>query len=155
MYYRIYDSGAEVSLLSESIWGHIRKRCPEKVLTPMKTRVNGWSDSVNSLNGVAEIMVKIKRSDEEEYGVPVGVTRDAELPCCFLLGNNFLTEYELHVDFDECTIRRKSQKDSEIIYSFAILEHIEEENTTVFWDRHIHKGVMRKLIDTKRNMIRI
>ena len=33
----IYDSGAEVSLLSGSVWKHIRRKCPEKVLTPVKT----------------------------------------------------------------------------------------------------------------------
>ena len=125
----IYDSGAEVSLLSGSVWEHIRRKCPEKVLTPVKTRVSGWSDSVNSLRGVVEILVKVKGSDEEEYGVPVGVTEDAELPCCLLLGNNFLAEYGLNVDFNECTIRRTFQRNSEIIHSFEIPEHIEEGET--------------------------
>ena len=115
----IYDSGSEVSLLSESVWEHIRRRCPEKVLTPVKTQVSGWSDSVNSLCGVVEILEKVKGSDEEEYGVPTGVTRDAELPCFLLLGNNN----------DECTKIRIFQKNSEIIHSFEIPEHIEEGNT--------------------------
>ena len=125
----IYDFGAEVSLLSESVWEHIKRKCPEKVLTPVKTRVSGWSDSVSSLRGVAEILVKIKGSDEEEYCVPVGVTRDTELPCCLLLGNNLLTEYGLDIDFDKCTIRRTCRENSEVIHSFEIPERIEEGNT--------------------------
>ena len=123
----IYDSGAEVSLITESVWEHIKIKCPEKVLTSVKTKVSGWSDSVKSLRGVAEILIKIKSTDEEEYSVPVGITKDSELPCCVLLGNNFLTEYGLTVDFGECVIRRSAREGSEIIHKFEIPECIEEE----------------------------
>ena len=80
----IYDLGAEVSLITESVWKHIKIKCPEKILILVKTKVSGWSDSVKSLCGVAEILIKVKSTDEEEYSVPVGITRDSELPCCVL-----------------------------------------------------------------------
>ena len=122
----IYYSGAEVSLITESVWKHIKIKCPEKVLTLVKTKVSGWSDSVKSLRGVTEILIKIKSTDEEEYSVPVGITKDSELPCCVLLGNNFLTEYDLTVDFGKCVIKRSCRKGSVIIHTY-IIPNVEEE----------------------------
>ena len=51
---------------------------PRESFDISKTKVSGWSDSVKSLRGRGEILIKIKSTDEEEYSVPVGITEDSD-----------------------------------------------------------------------------
>ena len=90
--------------MSDTVWEHLKQVHPEIVLTPVNATVRGWSKTVEALQGMVEVPIKVNNPTDEIFTIPVGIMKNDDLPCCLLLGNNFLDKYKFVINFRDCVI---------------------------------------------------
>ena len=98
----LIDSGAQVCLVSNDTWNKVKKG-DEIVHDAEGTSILGLGN--RSSNVVGWVNMKLKYSDDcvlSEF--PFAIVRDSILPCCLLLGLNFLNKFVSNVNFSNNTI---------------------------------------------------
>ena len=91
------DTGATYSLLSETVYEHIKDKCPP--LQPARVRLHGAGGQDIPLLGVATIHVKIAETTYH-YPVHVGGLKSVGL----LLGLDWLVDHSALLDFAKMTV---------------------------------------------------
>lgn len=107
----ILDTGAQVSLIAEDVWNKIKCRDGSLQLEDSGTRsLCGLSGSKTKVKGVVNLKITIKGIRTEET-LPFAVVPSDELPCCCLLGANFLSKNGITISLDSQGIHM-ADKDS-------------------------------------------
>ena len=94
----LVDTGAQVSLLRESEWKRVKRKCPElELLNQTGSVLHGIDRGKTSVVGVVELQIYMRGQKFKE--IPFAIVKDDHLGCCCLLGANFLTVNEIVVDY--------------------------------------------------------
>ena len=107
----LIDTGAQVSLLSETVWKEIKDS--DNTLE----MVNGDSIRLNSVGnwktpilGVVHLIPSILNIDFKGK-LPFAIVDEASMPCCCLLGANFLVQNNITVDFEKSLLNIEEEGD--------------------------------------------
>ena len=91
------DTGAQVSLISKGVYGAVKEE-RNLQMTERKEGIVGISRNRTDVAGIVFIRVKLL-SYEVENSVPFAIIEDGRMPCCCLLGANFLSSNNITIDY--------------------------------------------------------
>lgn len=92
------DTGAQVSVIDVTTWNKIKSDDDELELSSQKILV-GMSGGSTEVVGVAKIKLEINNQNTDAF--PFAIVQDSNLPCCLLLGLNYLKENKSIINFDK------------------------------------------------------
>ena len=95
----LVDTGAEVSVLSESVWKSGLERDPELMLQECQNKLSGFRKQKTNILGFVNLKLKLFsiQTDKDE-ALPFAVVKDKAIPCCLILGENFLSIKNIVLD---------------------------------------------------------
>ena len=130
----VLDTGAEISILEESIWNQIPQsvRGDICIQAPVKTVLQGLGNNRYPVKGMAVLGLETGTHDLGRF--PVAIVETGVLPCCLLLGQNFIKAKSLLLDFDRQEIQHHVDSGTCVIHSF----HENPETTSSLWMGCIH-----------------
>jgi transposase InsO family protein len=95
----LVDTGAQVSLISDRICRLLREEDSSLVVHDIVDRsVSGINNSKTSVLGILNLKPRMLEFEVREI-IPFAVVNEADMPCCCILGANFLARNEIVVDF--------------------------------------------------------
>ena len=86
----LIDSGAQVSLISQSMWKRVTNG--EANLNATTSTLRGITGQKTNFLGTADLRITFGNGEELE-SFPFAIVRDEMLPCCLLVGLNFLKHF--------------------------------------------------------------
>ena len=102
----LYDTGAQVSLMSERVYGELVERGSEAQLEGCRSILVGVGRNREEILGVVRVTLVL--NGQECDNMPFAVVRESSLPCCLLLGANFLSRNHISLDFQSNMITMNS-----------------------------------------------
>ena len=90
------DTGAQVSVIDEEIWNEIKK--DEMVEDSNWRQLSGMSGGVTEIIGVVKLKLAVSDMILEPFTFVI--VKQSKLPCCILLGLNFLKHNKANIDFN-------------------------------------------------------
>ena len=96
-YCALFDTGAQVSLLNEESYLQMKRENPCIKLDPCGESLVGLGNQEEKILGLVKICVHL-------YGMtvktmPFAVVEKGAIPCCMILGANFIVENSIELDF--------------------------------------------------------
>ena len=91
------DTGAQVSVIDEEVWEKIR-RGDEELRNPVPKELHGMGGASTSVIGTVCLQLK-DANDKLFCKMPFAVVKNSGIPCCLLLGLNFLSMNRSSLDF--------------------------------------------------------
>lgn len=92
----LIDTGSQVSIIGEDTWSKIKDRYRHEEIENIK--LLGIAGGSSNCNKVVNIQITI-----DDYEIPrtfpFCVVSEDSLPCCILLGINFLSEFDFNINF--------------------------------------------------------
>ena len=119
----IIDTGAEVSVVSESVWKKLVEQDQSLKMTPAKKeRLLGVGETSLNIEGIADLKLDILSVPLDDY-MPFAILKDEYLPSCAIIGANFLTKYRIVIDFNQKILYCTNSKGQEIIYPLKMQQN--------------------------------
>jgi len=110
----LLDTGAQISLISDRALEMIRQSDPEVAVRPASDKtVIGLNKSVTHILGVIDLKPAIF-GIVVEHSCPFAVVRQEALPCCFIIGANFISANAISLNFCEPRLQM-STSESEVV----------------------------------------
>ena len=114
----IIDTGAEVCLLNESLASIFKAKNPLIQTESARKEVIGGIGNVKiPVSTIIHLKLELAGVEFEE-AVPFAVVEDDAMPCCSIIGSNFIKRNKIIVDYDEQTLYAKGSDSKEIICPF-------------------------------------
>ena len=111
----LIDTGAQVSLVSDRVYKLINEDDNNIVLEDVIDRnVKGINSSETAINGYVKLRPRILNL-EVKSTTPFAVIKENDMPCCCILGANFLVNNGIVIDFIKDNINIENE-DSSLIY---------------------------------------
>uniref|UniRef100_A0A6A7FN12 RNA-directed DNA polymerase n=1 Tax=Hirondellea gigas TaxID=1518452 RepID=A0A6A7FN12_9CRUS len=96
----LLDSGAQVSLISETAWNIIKSNNKEIEMVKCNSRLSGVGNFQTKVLGLVKLKLKLINTDTEEE-FPFAIVEESLIPCCCVLGINFIKANKIILDFNE------------------------------------------------------
>lgn len=94
----LIDTGAQVSLMSEFVWNSLKNDNIKLEMWQCTNSLKGVGKSETDVIGCVNLKLKLLDKEMNEE-IPFAVVRESAMPCCFLLGANFLAKNNITIDF--------------------------------------------------------
>ena len=96
----LLDSGAEISLIAESALNSVRRAAPVIILREIVGNAIGFSGDEYIIDETVELTFRIGLV-EIDKPFKFAIVKDKCIPCCVLLGLNFMEYYNCDLDFSK------------------------------------------------------
>lgn len=101
----LIDTGSQVCIITDKMFTLIKENNPNISLrNAYNHRVAGINSNETRIIGVVDLEPCL--SDQRVlHSIPFAVVKEIDLPCCCILGVNFLSRAKITVDFDHSVLR--------------------------------------------------
>ena len=113
----LLDTGAQVSLMSMNVYERLIKVEPGLELKSCDSMLIGVGSSREKPLGYVEVCLFMNGTMTE--CMPFAVVKTESIPCCFLLGANFLAKNRLEIDFSKSMILHKRGEMEKFVIGIA------------------------------------
>ena len=127
----LMDTGAQISVITENIWNILKSRDNNLSLEATKSNIVGVGNQRNKILGVVNLspdLFDIKLESE----IPFAVIRSEIIPYCCILGNNFIKQAKIIIDFDAQAVSSEIIDEETRWYPFQTNEVLSEESENEF-----------------------
>ena len=116
----IMDTGAEISIISASVWKAMSEDVSKNALISGKGKTDlvGLGPESYQADFMAKVRIEISGYDFGEF--PVAVAKDGVLPCCILLGNNFIKQNNIFLDYHRREIKCRLAGKVQVLHRFSV-----------------------------------
>ena len=123
----LLDTGAQVSLIRESSWNRIQQLDNNTEIFECSDGITGLGDNKVKLIGCTKLQFSL--SGEICKPLMFGIVKDDILPCCILLGINFLEDNKFIMDFyQQCITHSGSKMSHNIVLISNIISNRRQFN---------------------------
>ena len=133
----ILDTGAQISLVGKSVIESSSETNERLEIKESQDILVGLGSYQSKVEGVVMLKTKILGL-ETKIDSPFAIVDDKSIPCCFLLGSNFIKDNDIHINFANeeigvmCNNEIITQKMSESSNTQNIMISSENETVTFF-----------------------
>ena len=111
----IIDTGSQVSIISQDVWNKINTNSSLALINSNRDTLGGISKFSTQIIGMA--MLKPKILDiEVDVAIPFAIVQNNTVPCCCILGANFLARNKITMDFNIKTIYYENKNGKQLNY---------------------------------------
>ena len=121
----LLDTGAQVSLVSERVIRELNQSNEKIEIKGSNNTLVGIGEDRQKVNGHVHLQLNVK-GYQSEY-IPFAIVSESAIPCCFLLGANFIKANGIELDFstDQLVFNKVTSADRfEINIAFALSSEI-------------------------------
>ena len=128
----LIDTGAQASLITESVWNKCKANNPTLVLEqPFNEVLEGIGEFNTGILGIVNLKVNLLEISLDKE-MPFAVVKDNYLPCCSILGANFIKENKIVLDFHQQILYCHNEEDEELVYPMKHQYEKEHDYVTDF-----------------------
>jgi hypothetical protein len=95
----LVDLGAQISLITESRWRDLKNEDNRLRLCNSNNKILGVANSQANILGYAQIKLNIM-TDTESVEIPFAIVKDSTIPCCVVLGINYIKRNAIIIDYE-------------------------------------------------------
>ena len=120
----LIDTGAQVCLISKSIINEMRDGAIKVEMRPCRDSLHGLGNNKERVMGFVELSLKLNGLKAEV--TPFAVVEDGSIPCCVILGANFILNNKITIDFskDMLVMNSSCELESYLINTAYLNRHI-------------------------------
>ena len=96
-YCALFDTGAQVSLVSRDLVNSLNKRGENIVIKKVNSNLVGLGEAKEAVEEVVELQIVIR--GQMMCSLPFAVVPGESIPSCLLLGANFISKNQIEIDF--------------------------------------------------------
>ena len=105
----LMDTGAQASAIVESVFRRLQEEDPSIEINPSKAVLRGLGKARESILGIVKLKLTMAGVQLQEE-IPFAVVKDGCMPCCSILGANFVAKNGLILDFHKLVITNKNNE---------------------------------------------
>ena len=121
----LLDTGAQICLLSEKVWNILKLKNPcLNLLDGTGNILNGIDKSQSTVLGIVELQLSIL-DFLPKSSLPFAVIKEADIPCCCVIGANFLSKNELIIDYNDLILCNSSHN---LVYPLGVDSQYRSDN---------------------------
>ena len=98
----LIDTGAQISLIGEETWKRVRKG-DETLTRDESLKLVGIVGEAKQCLGIVELAIRFEDSEVMNH-FPFAIVEQTDLPCCMLIGLNYLEHLGNNINFDKSQI---------------------------------------------------
>ena len=127
----LIDTGAQVSAISEALWNRIKDKTSATLETAENSLIRGIGKKDTTIIGIVQLKLKLLDVDVQSE-VPFAVIGLDDMPCCAILGANFISKNQIAINFDCQLLYYENEEGEELIYPFQQKKHNNVCNNELF-----------------------
>ena len=113
----LVDTGAQVSAISEALWERIKDKTSATLEEPENLLIYGVGKKEATILGIVRLKLKLLDMDVSSE-IPFAVLGLNDMPCCAILGANFISKNQIAIDFDGQMLYCENEAGEQLIYPF-------------------------------------
>ena len=111
----LFDTGAQVSLISEELWKRLKSNNDDLHLIDDETKLIGVGNQKINIIGIVNLKFRILDIDVDE-SIPFAVVNTEFMPRCCIVGANFLSKNQMIFDFNKKLLLYQNANGEELLY---------------------------------------